>query len=595
MLSRMLKKASSFVLTSLRGSTYSEGYDSPLRSLRPHWTAFLNILRAFLIRSLAFDRLRVIECQNDSQQSVRAGRGIAAVLFAATIGLAEVAAGSAPTPATGQYSLRAAMHVHSTMSTGSLSLESLARRAEEQQLDVLILSENFTLRYDYGLQPLEGFLKYHIAFPSVIEYGVQRFLDEVRAVQHRHPNLIIIPGVEVAPHYYWTGSLLHGNLTMHNAQRNLLVIGLEKSEDYQHLPARGSADSFVWGWQSVVNGLPLLLLVPAVWLWRSQDQRCSDWKGPAFRLRPVLAVSLLIAGVVLMANAWPMKMPVYSSHDGTGGYRPYQALIDRAVERGALVFWSMTEARDFSQHSFGPLGTVTVKTEPHPEALVLTQDYTGFGGLYQDARRVIAPGGVWDQLLKSRMVHEQDMFPTLIGEVAFHGTTDPGKDLDRVYTVIQTSERTAAGILAALKTGRAYAVARGDQNSLLQLDEFRVLHNGQSAGIGETLHGSTNGDIIVRVGVSAVDGKPYAAKLRVIRSGQVIRQIEGQTPLQVELTDREAQRGEWLNYRVEVVGKSGELLTNPIYISPADGSDTHRPQRMAVRLGAVAQSRIATS
>ncbi len=42
--SRMLKKTSSFVLASLRGSTYGNEYASPLRSLRPCWTAFLNIL-----------------------------------------------------------------------------------------------------------------------------------------------------------------------------------------------------------------------------------------------------------------------------------------------------------------------------------------------------------------------------------------------------------------------------------------------------------------------------------------------------------------------------------------------------------------------
>ncbi|NJN70157.1 MAG: hypothetical protein HC801_07690 [Nitrospira sp.] len=108
-------------------------------------------------------------------------------------------------------------------------------------------------------------------------------------------------------------------------------------------------------------------------------------------------------GLGLTVNAWPIKMPMYDSYDANVGYRPYQDLIDKAVERGALVFWSMTEARDFSQHSFGPLGTVTIKTEPHPEALVLTRDYTGFGGLYQDVRRVVAPGSVWDQLLQSKM------------------------------------------------------------------------------------------------------------------------------------------------------------------------------------------------
>jgi len=37
--------SASFVLASLRGSTYKVEYASPLRSLRPCWTAFLNILR----------------------------------------------------------------------------------------------------------------------------------------------------------------------------------------------------------------------------------------------------------------------------------------------------------------------------------------------------------------------------------------------------------------------------------------------------------------------------------------------------------------------------------------------------------------------
>jgi hypothetical protein len=44
----MLKKSASLVLASLRPSTYGKEYASALRSLRPRWTAFLNILWAFL-------------------------------------------------------------------------------------------------------------------------------------------------------------------------------------------------------------------------------------------------------------------------------------------------------------------------------------------------------------------------------------------------------------------------------------------------------------------------------------------------------------------------------------------------------------------
>ncbi len=484
------------------------------------------------------------------------------------MGLTPATVASAAATDTSPISLRAAVHVHSTMSTGTLSLEALAKRAEQQQLDVLILSENFTLRYDYGFHPFHGFLAYRVNFPSVMEFGIQRFLDDVRTVQQRHPNLIIIPGVEVAPHYYWTGSLLQGNLTMHNAQRNLLVLGLQKAEDYESLPSQGNAASFVWNRQSLANGLPFLLLIPVAGLLKPLRSRGSEGTLSGFRLRTVLAAMLLMMCGGLLVHAWPIRMPAYSSHEGSLGYKPYQALIDSAIDRGALVFWSMTEARDFGQHSFGPLGTVTVKTEPHPEALVLTENYTGFGGLYQEARQAVTPGGIWDQVLASGLPAKQKRLPTLIGEVAFHGTTDAGKDLDRVYTVINSSGRTANSVLAALRAGHVYAVARGEQNTLLQLDEFQVSTHDDSAGIGDTLENSGSGEIRIRVGVSTIDEKPHRTTLRIIRSGQVIKQIEGETPLHLELVDHETRRNEWQYYRLELVGPSGELLTNPIFIAP---------------------------
>jgi hypothetical protein len=446
-----------------------------------------------------------------------------------------------PTPA--RVPLRAAIHVHSTVSTGTLSLESLAQRAERQGLDVLILSENFTLRYDYGLRPLEGVLKYGISFPSVLEYGIQRFLTELREARRRHPNLIIVPGVEVAPHYYWTGSLPTRDLTMHNAQRNLLVIGLEQAEDYGRLPARGNPHSFVWDDKSLANAAPMLLIVPAVWLWLPRRRR--GWAA---------AVMLLSAG--LSANAWPLTSPRFSSYDAQAGYRPYQALIDAATARGALVFWSMTEARDFSRHSFGPLGTVTVKTDPHPESLVLTDGYTGFGGLYQDQRRVVKPGGIWDQVAQARLDADRPP-PTMIGEIAFHGLQDAAKDLDRVYTVLLAAERSEAGVLEALRSGHVYAVARGDGDVLLQLDEFRVTDLRRSAEMGDRLESEGGRPVTVRVAVSAV---------RVIRAGQVIGQIEGRTPLRYELTDGDAPADRWLTYRVEAIARSGELLANPVYV-----------------------------
>jgi hypothetical protein len=238
-----------------------------------------------------------------------------------------------------------------------------------------------------------------------------------------------------------------------------------------------------------------------------------------------------------------------------------------------------------------------VKTDPHPEGLILTHGYTGFGGLYQDTRRVVAPGGVWDQVLQARVTDLRGSAPTMIGEVAFHGLGDAGKDLDRVYTVVQCADRTAAAVLNALRTGHAYAVARGDQSILLQLDEFRVTSDGslRSAEIGETLDEREGHEVMIRIGISAVDQKPYPARLRLIRSGRVIGQIEGQTPLEYEMADREAPAGEWLTYRVEVVSKSGELLTNPIYVAPMKNMKAVSRQQSAVGLRIFDQKLIAES
>jgi hypothetical protein len=92
--------------------------------------------------------------------------------------------------------------------------------------------------------------------------------------------------------------------------------------------------------------------------------------------------------------------------------------------------------------------------------------------------------------------------------------------------------------------------------------------------MGETLDGREGREVIIRVVISALDQKPHPARLRLIRSGRVVGQIEGQTPLQFEIADREIPSGERLSYRVEVVGKSGELLTNPIYVAPMGSMKT---------------------
>jgi len=459
--------------------------------------------------------------------------------------------------------LLATVHVHSTASTGELTIDALAERAEQLGLDVLILTDNFSLRYEYGLWPLPGLLKRQVRFPSVLEYGIERYLDEISAAQSRHPKLIILPGVEVAPYYYWTGSLVTRNLTMHNAQRNLLVFGLTKPEDYRSLPVSGNPGSYKFDWRGAVNGAPMLLVIPALMLWRPRRQ-ASDRRS----LRRSVACVLVVLAVALVAHAWPLSESAFSSYDDQLGYRPYQALIDDVKNKGGLVFWSLSEARDFHEYAAGALGTVTVKTEPHPEALLMTRGYTGFGGLYQDGRTNIEPGELWDRLLHLP-ISEQRPTPVLIGELAFHGLSEAGKDLHRLVTALWVKERTAAGVLEALRSGHAYAVGEGDHHVQLRLDEFRVLCQGgaKSASVGDRLDPAGARDLMVQLSVTARDRGRHPVKVRVIRSGHVLAELSGETPFRVDWPDSILPTTEPMTYRVQITG-SGELLSNPIVVGP---------------------------
>lgn len=459
--------------------------------------------------------------------------------------------------------LVAAVHVHSTLSTGALTLDELAQRARELGIDAIVLSENFALRYEYGLPPLRGVLRVGRRVPSVSAARAERFLQEVAAAQARHPDIIFVPGVETAPHYYWTGSLLTGDLTMHNAQRNLLVVGLTKPEDYRALPLPGNPASFRHGPGSWINLAPIALLAPAVWLWRAGGRR-----GAA--ARRLVAGSLVAGTLVLLLNAWPYGLPVFGPYEADLGYRPYQAVIEVVRDRGGLVFWSLPEARDRHRLSLGPLGTVTVQTEPHPESLLRTTGYTGFGALYQDTRGVTEPGAEWDRALAEHLTGAR-VFPVGLGEIAFHAPGQANIELGQVLNVLRVRDWTPSGVVEALHEGRLYAVGQFPPEGVaLRLEEFSIAQGlgGRRARAGETVLVDEPATLEIQVRVTARDAERAPVSLKVIRSGRVVAATSGPTPFSFTHVDEIGKPVTPAYYRVEVKGRYAEILSNPIFVRP---------------------------
>src|SRR5205807_329622 len=80
-------------------------------------------------------------------------------------------------------------------------------------------------------------------------------------------------GVEVIPHYWWTGSPFAGDFTVHDLQKNLLVFGLSTPAALRTLPATGSPATARYSAESVLEALPVLLLVSGLRLLRRRPTR----------------------------------------------------------------------------------------------------------------------------------------------------------------------------------------------------------------------------------------------------------------------------------------------------------------------------------
>src|SRR5213594_1566878 len=332
-------------------------------------------------------------------------------------------------------------HVHSDMSTGSDSLESLVAQARSYGIEAIILTDNFLLRFEYGLLPLPVLIRWTVTLPSVMSSGVVRYLEAIREANQRHPDVLLVPGVEVVPHYYWTGSLFEKDLTMHDSQKNILVVGLPSETDYKRLPVAGNYAAYEYGWLTVLWLSPVLLVVPAIWLLNRRVER---------KVSVGLGVLFLIVASLLLFNNYPFARPAFDIYQDGNGLQPHQRLIEYVRERGGLTVWSMPEVRDSHRYSFGRLGIVTVKTDPYPDVLLQTRHYTAFGALYEDIITSTDSGGVWDAVLGEYASGRRATPVWGMGESVFHSRGQAGKELFDVETILWVRELTEPALLDAM-------------------------------------------------------------------------------------------------------------------------------------------------
>jgi len=454
-----------------------------------------------------------------------------------------------PVTAADYQQLTGLIDTRTTFSDGIFTIEALALLAKKRGFDVLVINDHDRMAMEYGLFPFRNFIKKRIERNAINKQGAKNFLDAIKATRRKFPDLVLIPGSESTPFYYWTGSFFSRNLTAHDHEKRILTIGMEEPEDYTNLPLIHNGYSTRYLKHYLVLMIPFIIsFLLSLLLIKERGK---------FRILGFIVGTI---SILLILNAHPFKSSPYDPYHGKQGIAPYQLLIDYVNNRGGFSFWNYPETRS-GVHKIGP---VFLNTPPYPEALEESQDYTGFSVIYGDTITVTEPGRQWDTILQEYCRGERKQPAWGIATADFHQDEQAGQKLGDFPTVFLVREKTRKEVLAAMRNGRMYAsMVRYPQQIILK--DFSILSSDgtRKATLGENILLKNTPRIRISLGLK----KPAEnrVKVRLIRSGKLIQTFKGTLPMEIDWKDPYFERGERIYYRIDVHG-AGILLSNPIFV-----------------------------
>jgi hypothetical protein len=451
------------------------------------------------------------------------------------------------------------IHIHSTFSTGRDSIESIVQSAQNNGLKVIIMNDHNLIKFEYGLFPLRNLIRKSVSQSSILLHKPEKYLKEIELLNKRYPDILIIPGCEVACFYYWEGSLLKRQLQLKDWDRHLLLIGLDDTEDFRQIPQIGSRANRAFRLSSLLYLWPIALFVIG---WKLKNYKKEEKvklklmvvkRKKTYRWQGIL---LIIISVIFIINYFPFTKESYNIHEGYAGYAPYQQVIDFAQKKNILVYWAHPESKNSRDYDI-----VKFTTDKYPEALIKTSGYNGFAALYEGWRECAKPGGYWDAVLTDFLKGKRDNPIWCIGELDYHYEGESGKTIDQVQTIFLANTINNESILNCLKNGKMYAVRR-TKDYCLRLDKFYITASNAKAFSGELISADDYPHIVAHISTFPKRENRITAKL--IRNGKIIKQIRASSPIQFDYIDTKAKPYSY--YRLDISTQyPHQLYSNPIF------------------------------
>lgn len=460
-----------------------------------------------------------------------------------------------PGLAAAQYlEIDALADVKTKFSSGCSSVQELANVAQQRGLDAVFFSDSDLYSLEEGIWPLENILKDKQEYNSILYNGAATYWSAIKLADESFKDLLLIPGVEVAPFYYWGENAGGAKRTAHNWDKHLWIVGLSGALDYDNLPILNGAFSTRYS-ASFFNVFLIHLvafLAVAFAAYKKRERRRWLAAGAFFIL-------------LLAINNHPFRSSPFDPYHGDQGVRPYQEVIDYAQSKGALAFWNHVDANKTTDLG----GWGTQKTLPHPEDLALTNGYSGFEAVYPGKSLAAEQGAEWDRALIKFIRGEQKNPVWAYGGSDFECEGKDGRTLGSYRTVLLTREKTQAAAMDALGKGRMYAVRQSKMNNRLALAKFGVrdADGNREALMGEELLTEAAPTVAIELRAKFGGEAPVPAKAIIIRNGLIAHEASGMLPLKINWEDHSVLKKGRAYYRIRAeVGDQDYLLSNPVFV-----------------------------
>lgn len=433
------------------------------------------------------------------------------------------------------------LHVHSMYSGTRYTMEEIVKLAKETNIDVVVLTDHYLQQVEFGLWPFREILKTNVNLPSVMKLGLEKYLNEINNINNLQKDVLLIPGIEITPHYFWSTSYETNELIINNLHKHMILISEDKNL-YLNLPVIGNEN---------VRKFKLLSLWPIIILLLG------------FFLKSKITI---IISIILLAANYPFEYYQFNQYRNYTE-QPYQNLINYINEFNQkqnsdyIIIWAHPEAPNYEKKfflkNFKKLKIYT-QTKTYPESLLKTSNYDGFSIFAEGCKKVGSINGLWDYLLTEYCKGKIKKPAWCYSELDFGETKD---NINVRKNVLYVKEKNYQNIISALKNGNFYSLWCNEEEEL-------ILKNFKFCG-KEILFGTTNkiNDEVISLNFEIIfsNNKNLLTKIHIIRNNNTVFQKEAETPVKINF--KEPKPKEKSYYRIYVESKyPHKLATNPIFI-----------------------------